>query len=275
MPFFAHNDVIIFYTTHGSPSTTPVLLNHGWACDSHDWSYLIPFLLSLNFYVIALDLRGHGRSSGPSDSSSYSMHTFADDVVALAKHLNLSPVILIAHSMGTIIASIIAVEQPDVIKGVVYVHPIYCGTPPQLKQMSDSMQSDPSSILSLAYGFFENAMYTSRTPDWLKTWQLRRLLGTDPIALAGSIRGVVELFDTVVGRNEQARRFMNSRKGPRLVVCTNGIPIAEGWEKELDVGDTDRVESMEEATFSHMVEWEKFNDILEQWLREREFLPKS
>ncbi|MGW0705832.1 alpha/beta fold hydrolase [Streptomyces sp. NPDC002643] len=41
------------------------MLLHGWACGSHDWSRQIPGLLTHGYRVIALDHRGHGRSSAP------------------------------------------------------------------------------------------------------------------------------------------------------------------------------------------------------------------
>lgn len=268
MPFFQHSNANLFYTSQGSGP--PVLLLHGWACDSHDWSFQIPFLLSRNFTVIALDQRGHGRSSTPDDITSYKLRAFADDAVALLQHLNVGPVILVGHSMGSVIVSIIAAENPEAVKALVLVHPIYGGVPDALPNIGKDMRADPSRAVEFAEDFFLKFMYTPRTPEWLKTWQLRRVLGGNPNMMIGCIEGLVGVFGTVMGQTEEAKKFMQKRKGPRLAVCT--LPHAPGWEKEIGLGEGDEVHTITEGTFSHMVEWEKFNSIFETWLRNRGLL---
>src|SRR3546814_15435277 len=49
----------LFYTEAGNGKN--VMLLHGWTCDSHDWSWQLPALES-KYRVVAVDLRGHGRS---------------------------------------------------------------------------------------------------------------------------------------------------------------------------------------------------------------------
>ncbi|KAF1954357.1 alpha/beta-hydrolase [Byssothecium circinans] len=135
MPFFTSDSVSLFYTTHPPsyppPTSPPLLLLHGWACSSSDFTHQIPSLTSFNTHIITLDHRGHGKSCIPS-SSNYSMRKLANDVLALLQHLKISTVVIVAHSMSTIIASILAVENPEVVSGLVLLHPIYCGTPPAL-----------------------------------------------------------------------------------------------------------------------------------------------
>ena len=272
MPYFKRDTVSLFYTIQGTPTAPPILLLHGWACDSHDWSHQIPLLTSLNFRVIALDHRGHGCSSAPLLITDYSMQNFADDIVALLQHLRLGPVIVIAHSMSTIIASIVAVEHPEVVKALVLAHPIYCGTPPALLTMGVRMQGDPDSAPDLVATFFKSHMYTARTPKWLKTWHTRRVLGMSPAMLAGCALGIIDLFDRVVGQTEHAKMFMRNRDVPRLVVATNSLPSAAAWEEELGLSTSDKLCIMEEGTFSHFVENEKFNGILEDWLKRESFV---
>lgn len=268
MPYFQHRDVTLFYTSQGTG--LPLLLLHGWACDSHDWSFQIPFLLKLNFRVIALDQRGHGRSSAPSTVDSYSLRTFADDAVALLQHLQTGPVILVGHSMGSVIASIFAAEYPEAVQALVLVHPIYSGVPDALPIMAEAMRADPQRAPELVEDFFAKFMYTARTPEWLKTWQLRRVLGADVNSLIGCANGVVKVFGSVIGQSEEAKAFMRRRKAPRLAVCT--LEAAPGWEEEIGVEDgVDQVCRLTEGTFSHIVENEKFNKILEDWLRARRF----
>ncbi|KAH7110328.1 Alpha/Beta hydrolase protein [Dendryphion nanum] len=270
MPYFKHSNVDLFYTAQGSGP--PILLLHGYACSSHDWSFQIPYLVSLNFSVIALDQRGHGRSSAPAIIEAYDLRTFTADAVALLRYLEVGPSIIVGHSMGSVIASIIAVEHQDIVKGLVLVHPIYCGVPPALSIMGEAMKTDPEAAPELVAQFFEKVMYTARTPEWLKTWQLRRVLGVDPAALTGCIVGLIEVFDSVMGQSNEALEYMRRRKGPRLAICTNGLEAAIEWEREIGCEEgVDEIHGLTEGTFSHMVESERFNEILGDWLRRKSF----
>lgn len=275
MPSFANGPVSIFYTTHGSDSGPSIILIHGWACDSHDWSHQIPLLESLGFRVIALDLRGHGRSSAPSSISDYSMRAFVGDVVALLEHLQTGPSIVMGHSMGTVIASILAVEHPALVKALILAHPIYCGAPPALAGMSQAMCESPGSAPEIVAEFFEKYMYTAQTPEWFRTWHIRRVLGTNGVALAGCSRAIVELFDKVVGQSEEAKLFMRKRSCPRLVFPTNAPPNARAWEEEVGLGPSDELHAMQEGTFSHFVESEKLNNAMKDWLEKRDLVARN
>ncbi|KAJ4289040.1 hypothetical protein N0V90_011382 [Kalmusia sp. IMI 367209] len=169
--------------------------------------------------------------------------------------------------MSTIIASILAVEHPEVVKALVLAHPIYCGTPPALVTMTEAMIKDRSVAPDLVAKFFEDFMYTPQTPEWLRTWQIRRVQGTDAIALAGCGQGVVDLFGSVIGQTAETKAFMKKRAAPKLVVATNALPAAAAWEEELGLGMLDQIFYLNEGTFSHFVENEKFNQILQDWLK--------
>jgi pimeloyl-ACP methyl ester carboxylesterase len=271
MPFFDHGSVRLFYTSQGDPGWPNIVLLHGWACDAHDWIHQIPLLTSIGFHVIALDLRGHGRSSSPASINEYSMRAFADDVSALLQNLHIGHAIVMAHSMSTIIASILAVEHPEIVQALILAHPIYCGTPPALVTLSDGMCQNPAAAPDMVAKFFDDHMYTAQTPGWLRTWHIRRVLGTDGVALAGCSRAIVDLFENVVGRTSAAKVFMRKRAAPRLVLVTDVLPAAAAWEAELGLGTLDECHTLHEGTFSHFVDSERFNDILKAWLVKRNF----
>ena len=170
------------------------------------------------------------------------------------------------HSMSSVITSVLAVEHPDVVKGIVLVHPIYSGVPDALPILAKAMQEQVHRAPEMADEFFAKVMYTPRTPEWLKTWQSRRTLGVDPSTLVGCMKGLVSVFGPVMGQSEEAKAFMRKRKGPRLAVCTSQAALA--WEREIGVEEgQDEVHELTEGTFSHMVESEKFNKILGDWLQ--------
>jgi non-heme chloroperoxidase len=89
--------VEIYYEDHGSGS--PVVLIHGWPLNGDAWEKQTAALLAAGHRVITYDRRGFGRSSKP--GVGYNYDTFAADLDALLRALNLTGVSLVGHSMGT------------------------------------------------------------------------------------------------------------------------------------------------------------------------------
>ncbi|MFC1455201.1 alpha/beta fold hydrolase [Microvirga arabica] len=86
----------IFYKDWGSGQ--PIVFHHGWPLSADDWDSQMLFFLHQGYRVIAHDRRGHGRSSQTAHGNE--MDTYADDVVQLAKVLDLRNAIHIGHSTG-------------------------------------------------------------------------------------------------------------------------------------------------------------------------------
>jgi non-heme chloroperoxidase len=86
----------IFYKDWGTGQ--PIVFHHGWPLSADDWDAQMLFFLSQGYRVIAHDRRGHGRSSQTDDGNE--MDTYAADVAALAKHLDLKDAIHVGHSTG-------------------------------------------------------------------------------------------------------------------------------------------------------------------------------
>lgn len=68
--------------------------------------------LAGSFRVFAPDLRGHGDSDRP---GSYSFEAMRDDVIGLLDQLGLESTILVGHSMGGVVAYLVAIERPDLV----------------------------------------------------------------------------------------------------------------------------------------------------------------
>jgi len=97
----------------------PLMLVHGWTGAKEDFADWMEPLAERHFHVVAPDNRGHGGSSKPSAESDYSFETFADDVVALADALEWDRFVLLGHSMGGMVAQVVALRQPKRLRGLV------------------------------------------------------------------------------------------------------------------------------------------------------------
>lgn len=105
----------------------PVVLVHGLGGSLHAW-HGVTENLSYHHHVVALDLRGHGRSDA--SQGPFSIPAFAHDVETLIAALELPAVTLVGHSMGTLIAQHLAATRPEVVDNLVLVGGISYFEPP-------------------------------------------------------------------------------------------------------------------------------------------------
>lgn len=88
----------IFYKDWGPRDAQPIVFHHGWPLSSDDWDGQLLHFLEQGYRVIAHDRRGHGRSDQPEHG--HDMETYAQDVVELARALDLKSAIHVGHSTG-------------------------------------------------------------------------------------------------------------------------------------------------------------------------------
>lgn len=99
----------IAYLHGGEPGALPLLLLHGWAQSADCWGTDVLDALSAHHHVIALDLRGHGRSGAPQHGYD-DPALWAADVAAVLKAAVLNdaaaatPPVVLAWSYGGLVA---------------------------------------------------------------------------------------------------------------------------------------------------------------------------
>lgn len=99
MAFFTTTDgTNLFYKDWGPRDAQPVFFHHGWPLSGDDWDAQMLYFLGQGYRVIAHDRRGHGRSDQTDTGNE--MDTYAQDVVELARALDLWNAIHIGHSTG-------------------------------------------------------------------------------------------------------------------------------------------------------------------------------
>jgi pimeloyl-ACP methyl ester carboxylesterase len=91
----------------------PVLLLHGGLGSTNYFAYLIPALVADGCSVIAIDSRGHGRSTLGNANLSYEL--MASDVVTILNQLHIPKVDLVGWSDGGIIGLELAIEHRELI----------------------------------------------------------------------------------------------------------------------------------------------------------------
>jgi pimeloyl-ACP methyl ester carboxylesterase len=112
------NSQHLAYIDMGDPRGPPVVLIHGYTDNARDWVPLIPYL-SKKYRLIAVDIRGHGRSDKP--ECCYTRIDFAYDIKLLLDALHISQADIVGHSLGSMITQVLAEEWPDRVRKVVLI----------------------------------------------------------------------------------------------------------------------------------------------------------
>jgi len=109
---FDSNGVKIAYMMAGKGE--PVILVHGAYSDAElNWQRPGTFdLLARHNEVIALDLRGFGKSDKPTGDADYGQ-PMVEDIARLMDHLQIQKAHIIGYSIGGIIAMKFVVDHPD------------------------------------------------------------------------------------------------------------------------------------------------------------------
>ena len=152
MPNTIVNGVDLYYEVHGKG--IPLMLVAGLASDSQSWQPLIKDL-SRNYLVITPDNRGVGRTM-PQDIE-ISIQQIVEDCIALIRHLGLSSVNVLGHSMGGFVALDLAIRHPDCVNKL-----ILAGTSALNSKRNNALFSDWASCLETGMDaklWFQNIFY--------------------------------------------------------------------------------------------------------------------
>ena len=122
MPSFRNGDVEVAYLDEGERSASPIVLVHGFASSKEvNWVYpgWLTTLTGAGRRVIALDDRGHGKSSKLYDPAAYHTDLMANDVRALLDHLGIERADCMGYSMGARICAFLALKHADRVRALV------------------------------------------------------------------------------------------------------------------------------------------------------------
>jgi pimeloyl-ACP methyl ester carboxylesterase len=124
----------------GGTGGLPVLLIHSYAGSCAHWKAQLAHLRRRR-RALAMDLRGHGRSSDPA-AADYGMPALAEDIAAVADALELRRFVLVGHSMGGAAGAAYAGKHPARVTGLVLAGTPGNSTSEQARQTMEALQAD-------------------------------------------------------------------------------------------------------------------------------------
>lgn len=107
--------------------TQPMLFAHGFGCDQNMWRFITPAFED-DYKIVLFDYVGAGNS----DKSAYnseryaSLQGYAQDVIEICEAFDLKDVILVGHSVSSMIGLLATLEAPEYFERLVMIGPSPC-----------------------------------------------------------------------------------------------------------------------------------------------------
>jgi pimeloyl-[acyl-carrier protein] methyl ester esterase len=248
------------FETRGSGR--PVIFIHGWNMAGSVWGLQIDFFSTTGFEAVAVDLRGHGASSG---MTPFTVAQSARDIKALVDNKRYVRPVLVGWSMGAMVAIEYALRYPDAAAGICLVGgtPRFTmtedyphGLPPKdLQGMKLKLKRD----FKRCIGEFRAAISSGLSPE-------EKMLVVDaPLPTPeAAMEGLGELASVDLrARLDQINTPVLLIHGTEDRVC---MPGASAYmEAEIKGSESVLIEAAGHLPFlSHR---ERFNEVLEKFIR--------
>jgi pimeloyl-ACP methyl ester carboxylesterase len=107
------------YPPADGPARLPAICLHGLTRNSRDFEGLAPRLAATGRRVLALDVRGRGRSDWDPNPMNYQQGAYVQDVIALMTEAGVARAQFVGTSMGGMMTMLLASLRPDMVAGAV------------------------------------------------------------------------------------------------------------------------------------------------------------
>ena len=231
MPNVAAEDgVRIYYELAGEGR--PVLLMAGAFQSLEDWHDSGVFdALARDRTVIAMDLRGHGRSDAPHDVAAYGWPKNARDAVAVLAAVDAQAADVYGFSMGGNIA--MAMLHGDLSRirsiagsGVLLPPPGYPMPAPPLVERAEALRRG---------GVAEALAAESMTDDRPPEWSLQRSLAGDAQAFAAEADAQAQLEDQSLPPSGPPTLFISAERDAMSVALSKDLPVAHAYVRYIQI----------------------------------------
>ena len=171
------------WTAHGNAGAPAVVMMHSLGSNGSMWTPQIS-ALSADFHVIAVDTRGHGRSSAP--AGDYHVDQLGADVLTIADHIGIEQFHAVGLSLGGQMAMWLALNAPDRVRSLVLANTgAKIGTHDLWQARIDAVTTDGMlSIRDAVLARWFAPGFADRHPDWFAEAQ-DTFAATDPAGYAG------------------------------------------------------------------------------------------
>ncbi|RZJ03119.1 MAG: alpha/beta hydrolase [Brevundimonas sp.] len=107
------------YAPANGEAKLPVIAIHGLTRNSADFDHIAPLIAESGRRVLAVDVRGRGRSDPAKDPMTYQPVHYAHDVLALLKQAGIERAVFLGTSMGGLITMALAAIRSKVIAAAI------------------------------------------------------------------------------------------------------------------------------------------------------------
>ncbi len=210
------NGIRLFHAEWGEGS--PVILLHGGLGSIEAWAYQIP-LMAEDHRAIAIDSRGHGRSTR--DATTYSYALMASDVLALMDEMSIDQAAFVGWSDGGIIALELAINHPDRISKALVL-----GTNYNLEGIDHSVDTNAvfGEYVTQAAGLYAEI---SATPDGFDGFvnDISAMWGSQPDFSEDQLKAAGAPFTVVQALEDEAIIDEHAEKMAALLPAATYVPL--------------------------------------------------
>ena len=218
VPEVKNGQVTLWYAERGNPSGLPVVLMHGLFFSRRLFERLAERLPQHR--MLLFDLRGHGRSSRPTDPASYTWQLLAEDVVVLLDRLEIDRAVVGGLSLGANVALSVATIAPHRLRGAIVEMPVLEGGQPAAERVFGTV----GRLLRGAGSVMRPVARASRPLRRTRLPELGALgdfLSLEPVAMASMLEGLTADTETVL----DGPASLGRAGVPTLVIAHRHDPI--------------------------------------------------
>jgi pimeloyl-ACP methyl ester carboxylesterase len=232
----ASDDVKIHYLVMGRGS--PVVLIHGYtgSAEGNWFTNGVADALAKNHRVIALDVRGHGKSDKPHDPKMYGDRLWKD-VVELMDHLAVDRAHVHGYSMGGMIVTQLLAHHPDRFvtasyggSGVREADPAWTDKVPKDKEGKDPQEDEASQKLRASPTRDQVALDAVRAGFGPEP---RRPIAIDLTTIRIPVLAINGEFDGPIAKTHRMQRELKNFKSVILPGKSHLTAIMAGYIPEL------------------------------------------
>ncbi len=237
----------------------PLMMVHGLGMSSDLWVHQVP-AFSERYHIIAVDLRGFGRSDRPTDPGAYAVEVLAGDIASVAHELGITNMHYLGTSMGGFIGQALALAEPRLCRSLVLCH-----TGCRMSIPQDILETRIKALREMSMGEYGRIVATQALapePDpALFEWVVQKVARNDKRTYTQVLTEGLANFD-VTDR-------IGTIQAPTLVIvgdCDRVIPPDEGREVARRIPGAQLITLSGAGHLSYAERPDAFNEVVLRFL---------